>query len=52
MLGMLPRIISGKAPTLAAIEIILMGVISAAFIAIGVKSFINARKAREAEAGP
>ncbi|MBX2851815.1 MAG: hypothetical protein KTR15_08735 [Phycisphaeraceae bacterium] len=51
-LGMIPRIVSGKAPTLAATEIILMGVISAAFVAVGVKSFINARKAREAEAGP
>ncbi|MFK7790033.1 MAG: hypothetical protein AB8C95_11160 [Phycisphaeraceae bacterium] len=47
-LGMIPRIITGKAPTLAAIEIILMGLISAAFIFMGVKSFRNARKAREA----
>ncbi|MEO0474845.1 MAG: hypothetical protein AAF085_02580 [Planctomycetota bacterium] len=47
--GMAPRIISGKASTLAAIEIILMGVISGAFIAFGVKSFVAARKARAIE---
>lgn len=44
-LGMVPRIVSGEAPTAAAIEIVLMGVISAGFIAFGVRSFINARKA-------
>jgi uncharacterized membrane protein len=45
-LGMIPRIASGQAPTLAAIEIILMGVLSAIYIALGVMSFINARKAK------
>lgn len=49
-LGMIPRIASGQAPTAAAIEIILMGIISAAYIALGVKSFIDARKARVAKA--
>ena len=41
---------AGQAPPAAAIEIVLMGVISAVFIALGVRSFINARKARAAEA--
>lgn len=48
--GMIPRIISGKASTLAAVETIIMGVIAAIFIALGVMSFVKARKARKAEA--
>lgn len=48
-LGMIPRIVSGEAPDAAAVEIVLMGLISAAFIAFGVRSFINARKARAAD---
>lgn len=49
-LGMIPRIVSGQAPAAAAVEIVLMGVISGAFVVMGVRSFINARKARAAEA--
>lgn len=45
-LGMIPRMVSGEAPLLAAIEISLMGLLSAAYLALAIKSFINARKAK------
>ena len=44
--GMIPRIASGKASTLAAVEISAMGLICLAYLALGIVSFINARKAR------
>ena len=50
MLGMLPRVILGKASTLAAVETIIMGVLCIIFIVLGVQSFIKARKQRAAQA--
>jgi len=47
--GMIPRIAAGKASTLAAVEISAMGLISLAYLALGITSFINARKARAAK---
>ncbi|MEM6259736.1 MAG: hypothetical protein AAGI37_15780 [Planctomycetota bacterium] len=49
-LGTIPRMLSGQASALAITEIGLMVGMSATYIALGVRSFINARKERAAQA--
>lgn len=49
-LGTIPRMLSGEASALAVTEIGLMVAISVSYIALGVRSFLNARKERAAKA--